>query len=73
MVAPRQGHRPPNRSSFSPSKISQAYAAVASLTIVTNAGLESYALSQGVDGTALTAALSSIAGLGGAGIGRLLK
>ena len=52
---------------------SKAYAAVAALTICTITGLESYALSQGVNGTALTAALASIAGLGGAGIGRLLK
>ena len=59
--------------SFSPSKISKAYAAVASLTIVTIAGLESYALSQGVDGTALTASLAAIAALGGASIGRLFK
>ena len=55
------------------SNVEKAYAAVAGLTIVTIAGLESYALSQGVDGTALTASLTAIAGLGGAGIGRLLK
>ena len=55
------------------SNIEKAYAAVAGLTIITIAGLESYALSQGVNGTALTASLTAIAGLGGAGIGRLLK
>ena len=56
-----------------PSRIARAYAVVASLTIIAIAGLESYALSQGVDGTALTAALAAIAGLGGASFGRLLK
>lgn len=58
---------------FSQINVSKAYAAVAALTICTITGLEGYALSQGIDGTALTAALPSIAGLGGAGIGRLLK
>ena len=51
----------------------KAHAFVASLTIVVITGLEGYALSQGVDGTALTASLAAIAGLGGASIGRLLK
>ncbi len=55
------------------SRIAKAYAVIAGLTIVTIAGLESYALSQGVDGTALTASLAAIAGIGGAGIGRLFK
>ena len=59
--------------SVSGSRITRAYAAVASLTIIVIAGLESYSLSQGVNGTALTAALAAIAGLGGASIGRLLK
>ena len=58
---------------FNGSRITTAYAAVAGLTIIVIAGLESYALSQGVDGTALTASLAAIAGLGGASIGRLLK
>ena len=58
---------------FAGFKFSKAYAAIAGLTICTIAGLEGYALSQGIDGTALTAALAAIAGLGGAGIGRLLK
>ena len=58
---------------LSGSKIATAYAAVAGLTIVVIAGLEGYALSQGVNGTALTASLAAIAGLGGASIGRLLK
>ena len=60
-------------SPFNRSKIGTAYAAIASLTIVTIAGLEGYALSQGINGTALTASLAAIAGLGGACIGRLLK
>ena len=54
-------------------KISNAYAAVAGLTIIAIAGLEGYALSQGINGTALTASLAAIAALGGAGIGRLFK
>ena len=36
---------------FNGSRITTAYAAVAGLTIIVIAGLESYALSQGVDGT----------------------
>ncbi len=60
-------------SPFTRYKISKAYAVVAALTIVTIAGLEAYALSQGINGTALTTSLAAIAGLGGAGIGRLLK
>ena len=58
---------------YSRSRIDRAYAAIAGLTIIAIAGLESYALSQGVDGTALTASLAAIAGIGGAGIGRLFK
>ena len=55
------------------STAAKAYAAVAGLTIVTIAGLEVYALSQGINGSALTASLAAIAGLGGASVGRLLK
>ena len=51
----------------------KAYAAVAGLTIITIAVLEGYALSQGINGTALTASLTAIAGLGGASVGRLLR
>ena len=54
-------------------KVSKAYAAVAGLTIIAITGLEGYALSQGIDGNALTASLAAIAGLGGAGIGRLFR
>ena len=60
-------------SQLSRARISKAYAAVAGLTNATIAGLEGYALSQGVNGNALTASLAAIAGLGGAGIGRLFK
>lgn len=41
--------------------------------IVAIAGLEFYALSQGINGAALKAALISIGVLGGAGFGRVLK
>ena len=41
--------------------------------ILAIAGLEGYALSLGIDGTALRAALTSIGILGGAGFGRALK
>lgn len=54
-------------------RVSKSYAAVAGLTIVAITGLEGYALSQGVNGNALTASLAAIAGLGGAGIGRLFR
>ena len=53
--------------------VSKAYAAVAGLTIFAITGLEGYALSQGINGNALTASLAAIAGLDGAGIGRLFK
>ena len=43
------------------------------LAIVTIGALEGYALSQGVNGNALTASLAAIAGLGGASVGRLLR
>jgi hypothetical protein len=41
--------------------------------ILAIAGLEGYALSLGIDGTALRAALTSIGVLGGAGFSRVLK
>ncbi len=41
--------------------------------ILAIAGLEGYALSLGIDGTALRAALTSIGVLGGAGFGRALR
>ena len=52
---------------------SRSWAVVAGLGIVAVSGIETYALSQGVNGTALTASLAAIAGLGGAGLGRLLR
>ena len=58
---------------FAHINISKVYAAVAGLTIITIAGLEGYALSRGIDGSALTASLAAIAGLGGVGIGRLFR
>jgi len=58
---------------FARFNFAKGHAFVVGLTIVVIAGLESYALSQGIDGTALTASLAAIAGLGGASIGRLLR
>lgn len=52
---------------------SRSWAVVVGLGIVAVSGIETYALSQGIDGTALTASLAAIAGLGGAGLGRLLR
>ena len=52
---------------------SRAWAIVAGLGIVAVAGIETYALSQGIDGSALTASLAAIAALGGAGLGRMLR
>ena len=49
------------------------WALVALAGILAIAGLEGYALSQGIDGIALRAAVTSIGVLGGAGLGRVLK
>ncbi len=54
-------------------RFSRPWAVVAGLGIVAVSGVEAYALSQGIDGTALTVSLAAIAGLGGAGVGRLLR
>ena len=54
-------------------KLPGVWAAAPFIGILAITGLESYALSQGIDGTALTAALTAIAALGGAGLGRLFK
>jgi len=54
-------------------RFSWPWALVAGLGIVAVSGIETYALSQGIDGTALTASLAAIAGLGGAGLGRMLR
>ena len=53
--------------------LARPWAAVAALGIVSVTALDLYALTQGINGTALTASLAAIAGLGGAGVGRLLK
>ena len=58
---------------FNKVNFSRGWAAVAALGIVSVTAVEFYALSQGIDGTALTASLAAIAGLGGTGIGRILK
>ena len=58
---------------FNRAKIARRWAAVAALGILSVTGGELYALSQGINGTALTASLAAIAGLGGTGVGRLLK
>lgn len=54
-------------------RFSRPWAIVAGLGIIAVTGIETYALSQGIDGTALTVSLAAIAGLGGAGIGRMLR
>lgn len=54
-------------------RFSRTWAAVAGLGIVAVSGIETYALSQGVNGSALTASLAAIAALGGAGLGRMLR
>ena len=51
----------------------KSWALVALFGIPAIAGLEGYALSRGIDGVALRAALVSIAVLGGAGIGRSFR
>ena len=58
---------------FNRAKIVRRWAAVAGLGIVAVTAVELYALTQGINGTALTASLAAIAGLGGTGVGRLLK
>ncbi len=63
MIQPKDGRE---------GRFSRPWAMVAGLGIVAVSGIETYALSQGIDGTALTVSLAAIAGLGGAGVGRLL-
>ena len=64
MIQPKDGRE---------GRFSRPWAVVAGLGIVAVSGVETYALSQGIDGTALTVSLAAIAGLGGAGVGRLLR
>ena len=52
---------------------SKNWALVTLAGVLAIAGLEGYALSLGIDGSALRAALTSIGILGGAGFGRFLK
>ena len=54
-------------------RFSRPWAVVAGLGIIAVSGIETYALSQGIDGIALTASLAAIAGLGGAGLGRCVR
>ena len=66
--------RIPNHEKAQPKNWSAKSWVVVTLTgILAIAGLEGYALSLGIDGTALRAALTSIGILGGAGFGRVLK
>ena len=64
MIQPKDGRE---------GRSSRPWAVVAGLGIVSVACIETYALSQGINGTALTASLAAVAGLGGAGIGRMLR
>ena len=64
MIQPKDGRE---------GRFSRPWAVVAGMGIVAVSGIETYALSQGIDGTALTVSLAAIAGLGGAGIGRFLR
>ncbi len=64
MIQPKDGRE---------GRFSRPWAVVAGLGIVAVSGIETYALSQGIDGTALTVSLAAIAGLGGAGLGRLIR
>ena len=64
MIQPKDGRE---------SRFSRRWAVVAGLGIVAVSGIETYALSQGVNGSALTASLAAIAALGGAGLGRMLR
>ena len=64
MIQPKDGRE---------GRFSRTWAVVAGLGIVAVACIEGYALSQGINGSALTASLASIAALGGAGLGRMLR
>ncbi len=58
---------------FNKINLARPWAVVAALGIVAVTAVELYALSPGINGPALTSSLAAIAGLGGAGVGRLLK
>lgn len=64
----------PNAGKARPKNWSARHWALVTLAgILAIAGLEGYALSMSIDGTALRASLTSIGVLGGAGFGRALK
>ncbi len=54
-------------------RVPRTSAALPIIGILAITAVEGYALNRGINGTALTAALTAIAALGGAGLGRLLK
>lgn len=54
-------------------RLAHTWALVALLGITSIVALETYALSQGINGTALAASMAAIAALGGVGAGRLFK
>jgi len=58
---------------FVRAKLARRWAAVAALAILAVAGLEGFALSQGINGNLLTAAFSVITALGGAAVARARK
>ena len=58
---------------FARAKANRRWAIVAALGIVVIGALEAYALSQGINGTALTASLAGIIGITGASVGRAFK
>ncbi len=64
MIQPKDGRE---------GRFSRPWAVVAGLGIVAVSGIEAYALSQGINGSALTASLAAIAALGGTGLGRMLR
>ena len=64
MIQPKDGRE---------GRFSRPWAVVARLGIVAVSGIETYALSQGINGSALTASLAAIAALGGTGLGRMLR
>ncbi len=61
------------REPFSKQRTGQWWAVVAALGIIAIAGLEFFALSQGINGQVLTGALVAIAALGGTSVGKWLK
>ncbi len=54
-------------------KMQRAWATVAGLGILAVAGLQAYALTQGLNGSALAVSIAAISAIAGAGVGRALK